>query len=244
MKDLVLITGASSGIGYEMANQLAVKKLDLLLVARNGQKLNELKIELERQHGINVYVIQKDLADEKNARALYEDVKKLGLEVTMLVNNAGKGIYGLFSDTDLDDEVKMVQLNITSLVVLTKLFLQDMLVRKQGKIMNIASLLSFLPFPYLVFTQQLKVLCLLSLKHLPQNWKERVLRSLPYAPVLLILHLIPMRCGRQMPTKQTSLLVQKKWQRKESNCYSGERERRLLDSIIGLSLIFPASPLM
>lgn len=148
MKDLVLITGASSGIGYEMANQLAVKKLDLLLVARNGQKLNELKIELERQHGINVYVIQKDLADEKNARALYEDVKKLGLEVTMLVNNAGKGMYGSFSDTDLDDEVKMVQLNITSLVVLTKLFLQDMLVRKQGRIMNIASLLSFLPFPY------------------------------------------------------------------------------------------------
>lgn len=148
MKDLVLITGASSGIGYEIANQLAIKKLDLVLVARNGQKLNKLKIELERQHGINVHTIQKDLADVRNAKALYKEVKDLGLEVTMLINNAGKGIYGSFSDTDLEEEVNMIQLNITSLVVLTKLFLQDMLVRKNGRIMNVASLLSFLPFPY------------------------------------------------------------------------------------------------
>jgi uncharacterized protein len=148
MKELILLTGASSGIGYEMANILAAKKFDLILVARQIEKLEVLKNLLEKEHKIKVHTIQKDLSVAENAMALYEEVRARGLEVTMLINNAGTGSYGKFSDTSLEEELKMIELNISSLVSLTKLFLQDMLVRKKGKIMNVASLLSFLPFPY------------------------------------------------------------------------------------------------
>lgn len=148
MKDLILITGASSGIGYEMAKQLAAKKYDLLLVSRNLDKLKDLKVQLEKQFGIQVTVLKKDLSNVDQAVELYDEVKSMNLEVTMLVNNAGVGSYGHFSDTDLLSDIKMVNLNVTALMILSKLFMQDMLIRKQGRIMNVASLLSFLPFPY------------------------------------------------------------------------------------------------
>ena len=148
MKDLILITGASSGIGQELARVLAAKKYNLIIAARSIEKLQALKEELQTQYGVQVYVFQKDLAQAGAAQALYHDIRQQGLEVTMLVNNAGSGLYGNFSDTDLEAELRMMQLNMSSLVVLTKLFLQDMLVRKQGRIMQVASLLAFLPFPY------------------------------------------------------------------------------------------------
>jgi len=148
MKELILITGASSGIGYEMARLLAAKGFDLVLVARRIEKLTSLKNELEKMHKINVHPIQKDLSQVSQAVDLFEEIKQRKLEVTMLVNNAGRGAYGNFSDTDLEMEMQMIALNVSSLVCLTKLFLQDMLIRKKGKIMNVASLLSFLPFPY------------------------------------------------------------------------------------------------
>jgi short-subunit dehydrogenase len=148
MKDKILITGATSGIGYEMALQLAAKKFDLVLVARRADKLQDLKRLLEQQHGIEVHTMTKDLSDASQAVGLYDDVKRLGIEVTMLVNNAGSGLYGEFINTDLQTELHMIELNVSSVVVLSKLFVQDMIVRKQGRIMNVASLLSFLPFPY------------------------------------------------------------------------------------------------
>jgi uncharacterized protein len=148
MKDLILITGASSGIGREMSKQLAAQKFDLILIARTISKLEELKVELEASYGISIHVFKCDLSNRNNAKALYESIKQKGLEVTHLVNNAGSGLYGNFSDSDLDEELNMIELNITSLVTLTKIFMQDMLIRKKGRIMNIASLLSFLPFPY------------------------------------------------------------------------------------------------
>ena len=89
-----------------------------------------------------------DLSEPNAAQNLYDEVKKRGLEVSHLVNNAGFGDYGLFAEMDLEHMTKMVQLNITTLMLLTRLFLPDLLFRKQGKIMNVASLLSFLPFPY------------------------------------------------------------------------------------------------
>lgn len=147
MKELILITGASSGIGYEMAKLLAAQKYDLVIVARRQEKLEAMKNELQK-NGVTIHVIQKDLSETENAISLYEELKDKGLEVTMLVNNAGKGSYGNFSDTDLEAELRMIELNVTSVMVLTKLFLQDMLIRNHGKIMNVASLLSFLPFPY------------------------------------------------------------------------------------------------
>jgi len=148
MKELVLLTGASSGIGYEMAKLLAAKKYDLILVARRLNKLEDLKVELENNYGITVFVFPVDLSKPGNAVDLYDEIKAKGLEITMLINNAGTGEYGDFSKIPLEKEILMIQLNISSLVVLTKLFLKDMKERNYGRIMNTASLLSFMPFPY------------------------------------------------------------------------------------------------
>jgi short-subunit dehydrogenase len=148
MKEYILITGASSGIGYEMAQQLAAKKYHLILVARSGDKLTQMQTNLSAQHGIEVRVFVKDLSDTEQALALYQEVKEAQLVVSHLVNNAGFGGYGHFVEPPLTRELEMIQLNISSLVVLTKLFAQEMLKRQNGRIMNVASLLSFLPFPY------------------------------------------------------------------------------------------------
>lgn len=148
MKEYVLITGASSGIGYEMAVELANKKFNLILVARNENKLKEIQTELIQKYAVLVEIIVKDLSVAVAATELYNEINKLNLTVTTLINNAGVGNYGNFIETSLEEELQMIQLNISSLVVLTKLFAKDMVARKSGKIMNVASLLSFLPFPY------------------------------------------------------------------------------------------------
>ena len=148
MKEYVLLTGASSGIGYEMATQLAAQKLNLILVARNETKLQEMQKELTANHGILVQYIVKDLSDVQAAIDLYKKVQQEGFLVTALVNNAGAGNYGYFIETSLEEELKMIELNISSVVALTKLFAKDMVSRKSGKIMNVGSVLSFLPFPY------------------------------------------------------------------------------------------------
>lgn len=148
MKETILLTGASSGIGYEMAKLLAERKFDLILVSRDASKLNILAEELRSAHQVTVHVFAKDLSTPNAPLDLYNEIRSQGLEVTMLVNNAGVGTYGDFAHSDLDETIRMINLNITSLVVLTRMYLDDMLKRKRGRIMNVASLLSFLPFPY------------------------------------------------------------------------------------------------
>jgi short-subunit dehydrogenase len=148
MKEYVLLTGASSGIGYEMATQLAAKKMNLILVARNETKLQKLQSELIAKHGISVRYFVKDLSNVQAAIDLYKDVQQENLLVTALVNNAGVGNYGQFIETSLEEELNMIELNVSSVVALTKLFAKDMVSRKAGKIMNVGSVLSFLPFPY------------------------------------------------------------------------------------------------
>jgi short-subunit dehydrogenase len=148
MKEYILITGASSGIGYEMAQQLAAKKFNLILVARSVGKLELMQQELSSKFGIDVQYFEKDLSKPELAKELYNDVKSEKLIVTHLINNAGFGGYGNFLETSLENELDMINLNVSSLVVLTKLFAQDMALRKSGRIMNVASILSFLPFPY------------------------------------------------------------------------------------------------
>ena len=148
MKEYVLLTGASSGIGYEMATQLAAKKMNLILVARNETKLQALQNELTARHGISVRYFVKDLSNVQAAIDLYQVVQQEKLLVTALVNNAGVGNYGNFIETSLEEELKMIELNISSVVALTKLFAKDMVSRNAGKIMNVGSVLSFLPFPY------------------------------------------------------------------------------------------------
>jgi uncharacterized protein len=148
MQGFILITGASTGIGMEMAKMLAARRYNLFLVARSADKLEALKEELEQSHHVQVKVIAKDLAVAGNAMALYKEIAATDVQIDMLVNNAGVGAYGNFVDIPLEQELKMIELNVSSVVTLSKLYLGDMVKRKSGRIMNVASLLSFLPFPY------------------------------------------------------------------------------------------------
>lgn len=148
MKSYILITGASTGIGYEMALQLAQKQHNLILVARSADKLQALQKLLRQQYPIDVRIHALDLSIPDNAISLHQLVKSDALVVSHLVNNAGFGDYGKFLETALDKELEMINLNISSLMILTKLFAQDMAAQGYGRIMNVASLLAFIPFPY------------------------------------------------------------------------------------------------
>lgn len=148
MKETILITGASSGIGFEMA-QLLAPNYHLILVARNEQKLEKAAAFIRAIYPnskIQTYVC--DLAVRADIENLYDSLKEQRISVDMLVNNAGMGVYGNFSETSLESEWQMIQVNVSGLYLLTKLFARDMAIRKKGKILNIASLLAFLPFPY------------------------------------------------------------------------------------------------
>ncbi|MES2589446.1 MAG: SDR family oxidoreductase [Bacteroidota bacterium] len=142
-----LITGASNGIGLELAKIHASKGGNLVLVARNKQKLDELKLELEEKHKIQVYVIEKDLSLLNAAKEVYEETKAQNIKIDFLINNAGFGDFGFFYETDWQKESQMINLNITALTEFTKLYLQDMIKNKSGKIMNVASTAAFQPGP-------------------------------------------------------------------------------------------------
>jgi short-subunit dehydrogenase len=145
----VLITGASTGIGFELARQFALEKYDLVLVARNNQKLTEAAEEFMAKYGCSVTVIQKDLSYKGSASELFNEVTAAGIEIDILVNNAGIGNCGLFHETDLHKDIEMIELNITALTVLTKLFSEDMVRRGGGKILNVASTGAYQPGPFI-----------------------------------------------------------------------------------------------
>lgn len=138
-----LITGASSGIGLELAKVHASKGDDVVLVARNIAKLNALKTDLEKQFGIKVYNIGKDLSLPNAAQEVYETTKQQNIQIDYLINNAGFGDFGMFAETDWQKQLQMINLNITTLTQFTQLYLQDMLKRGNGKIMNVASTAAF-----------------------------------------------------------------------------------------------------
>lgn len=147
MNNTALITGASNGIGLELARIHASNGCDLVLVARNKSKLDELKTELEKEFKVFVYTICKDLSETNSAQEIYEETKKQNIQIVYLINNAGFGDFGMFTETDWNKELKMINLNITTLTLFTKLYLQDMVKRRSGKIMNVASTASFQPGP-------------------------------------------------------------------------------------------------
>ncbi|MBM3156409.1 MAG: SDR family oxidoreductase [Chloroflexi bacterium] len=142
-----LVTGASSGIGYELAKLLAKDGKDIVAVARSRDKLEELKREIEGKYGTKVKVLAKDLADPKAPREIFSELEKGKIGVDVLVNNAGYGVYGMFLETDLQQELDMIQVNAVALMHLTKLFVRGMVKDKSGYILNAASLCAFLPTP-------------------------------------------------------------------------------------------------
>jgi len=143
MNKTALITGASNGIGLELAMVYAKMGDNLVLVARNMGKLNELKSELEKQYNVKVYNIGKDLSLPLSVKEVYDEITRQKITVDYLINNAGFGDYGMFYETDWNKEEKMISLNIITLTHFTKLFLRDMIQRGAGKIMNVASTAAF-----------------------------------------------------------------------------------------------------
>jgi uncharacterized protein len=144
-----LITGASSGIGQELAKLFAQDGYNLVLVGRSDEMLDRLAEVFTSNYATQqITVIKKDLSEEDSAQDVYDQVKAKDITVDVLVNDAGVGLYGLFAtDTDWEREKSMIHLNVLALTQLTKLFLYDMLARNEGKILNLASLLSITPTP-------------------------------------------------------------------------------------------------
>lgn len=144
---IALVTGASSGIGKDIAKELAKRNYDIIAVARNKEGLKEVKIELEQKYHIKVDIRSMDLIDREGCRKLYEAIQKQYGTINILVNNAGFGTYGEFKKTDLDKELGMIDTNIVALHILTKLFLKDMVKENNGRILNVASIAGFMPGP-------------------------------------------------------------------------------------------------
>ena len=145
--EYVLITGATSGIGYQLAKLFGSMGYSLILVSRTASELANKQRELSVL-GIDVITITKDLFEPGAALELYQEVKSKGLDVGILVNDAGQGQYGLFIDNDIERYMKIIQLNIASLTTLTHLFLKDMVSKNKGKILQLASIASETPGPY------------------------------------------------------------------------------------------------
>lgn len=142
-----LITGASGGIGYELAKLFAHDHYDLVLVARRADKLNQVSAELQSHFGTTAKAVALDLADAQAPKFLFDQLQREGIAVDILVNNAGFGGFGAFAAMPEQEILSQIHLNITALTHLTRLFLPPMLARRSGKIMNVASTAAFQPGP-------------------------------------------------------------------------------------------------
>lgn len=143
MRKTVLITGVSGGIGKELADRFAKDGYDLVLVARSESKLVELAKEYKDKYDTRSTIIAKDVASHGVPEEIFTDLKERGIIVDYLVNNAGFGLYGTFLETNLEQEMNMIDVNIKALTIMTKLFVPDMVKRSQGGVMNVASLVAF-----------------------------------------------------------------------------------------------------
>jgi uncharacterized protein len=149
-KKTALITGASSGIGYELTKLFAKDGNDLVLVSRNKSSLDQVANELHKMYkNLTIHIIAKDLSVDGAAAEVYQETQSLGIEVNYLVNDAGIGQRGLFWETNFEKDKEIIHLNIISLVHLTKLYLKDMIARNEGKILQLASVAAYQPTPML-----------------------------------------------------------------------------------------------
>lgn len=143
--ETALITGASSGIGAELGRLFAADGVDLVLVARNAERLAAYADEIKARYAVNATILAQDLSQPGAAAAVHQAVQRSGIGIDYLVNNAGVGVRGDFSAIPLERELSMMHLNMDALVGLTRCFLPEMLARKSGKILNVASLAAYQP---------------------------------------------------------------------------------------------------
>ncbi|MBW4646029.1 MAG: SDR family oxidoreductase [Goleter apudmare HA4340-LM2] len=146
-KKTALITGAASGIGYQLAYIFALNDYNLVLVDRMGQKLLEIADKFQIEFGIYVKTIVKDLSLSTSPEEIFTELQREAIKVDVLVNNAGFGIHGLFNETNLTTELEMLQVNVVTLTHLTKLFLKEMVKQGDGKVLNVSSAAAFQPGP-------------------------------------------------------------------------------------------------
>jgi uncharacterized protein len=149
MKDWVLITGASQGIGYEFAKIFAADGFPLILLARDEPRLNQIAVELSARHQIETKVLPADLSLPNAPDEIFAELQRAQIHVGILVNNAGFGFHGAFADLDWPKQAAMVQVNITALAHLTHLFMKPMMARREGRILNVASTAAFVPGPFM-----------------------------------------------------------------------------------------------
>lgn len=177
-----LVTGASSGIGEAFAWLLAAQGTDLILVARSEAKMYRLSKELTEKHGIRADVIAADLCAPGAVQQVQEEVTRRGLSVDLLVNSAGFGSYGLFDTLPLEQESQEIALNVTALVELTHLFLPEMLEKKSGAIINVASTAAFQPVPYMAVYAATKAFVLSFSEALWAECRTRGVHILAFCP--------------------------------------------------------------
>jgi len=147
MSETALITGSSGGIGYELAKIHAMNGDNLVLIALDKIRLDEIKKDIEEKFKVKVYTIEKDLTSAGAVSEVYDDVRQQMISVDYLINNAGFGDFGHFAESDWNKQERMINLNITALAHLTRLFLPEMIKKERGRILNIASTASFQPGP-------------------------------------------------------------------------------------------------
>lgn len=148
-KETALITGASSGIGLELAREFAKHGHDVVITAPVQAELEVIAADFTREYGVRVYPIATDLTRESAVNELYQTIRDRALEIGILVNNAGRGFRGPFAEGPLADDIEMIRLNVEAVVRLTKRFLPDLVLRKRGRILNTASIAGFEPGPLL-----------------------------------------------------------------------------------------------
>ncbi|MFZ0076104.1 MAG: SDR family oxidoreductase [Exiguobacterium undae] len=147
MRKTVLITGVSGGIGKELADRFARDGYEMVLVARSKAKILELATYYQMTYGVGVTVIAKDVAAPGVPQEIFDELRQKKIQVDYLINNAGFGLFGPFTETDLEEETNMIDVNIKALTIMTKLFLPGMVKRNQGGVMNVSSMVGFFPGP-------------------------------------------------------------------------------------------------
>jgi short-subunit dehydrogenase len=179
--ETALVTGASSGIGLAMAKSLATRGMHLIITARSENKLDEIAAEIKKQ-GINVHVFKSDLSQTGAPERLFEQVDKAGLQVDLLINNAGFGKWGEFLEVNREQYAELIQLNINALTELCHLFIPGMLERGEGGIINLGSTASFIPVPFAAVYSASKAYVLMFTEALQGEYGDRGIQCMTLCP--------------------------------------------------------------